>query len=160
MSDTFLKTLQSVVVGARHAEEFCHVVVSSAVEDVLLCVARDFGHDYGGLLKKYKHDVVRRHASGLAVNSSGLCKGETKSGKACGRRAVLHGYCQKHGVQAAEEEAKRRKVQAYAAAVPARTSDKKLVELLCGRFFVTSDKYRVGGAGGKNGGESGVRREA
>lgn len=144
MGDTFLKTLQSVMVGARHAEEFCHVVVSSAVEDALLCVARDFGHDYGILLKRYKEDVVRRHASGKAIEGgAATCKGVTKGGRPCGKKPAMHGYCQKHCAQAAEEEAKKRKVQAYAASVPYRTADKKMVELLCGQPFMSSDKFAM-----------------
>lgn len=142
MSDTFLKTLQSVIKGARQAEEFCHQLVSSAVEDALLCVARDFGHDYGLLLKRYKEDVVRRHASGLSVEAA-TCKGTTKAGHPCRIKAVLHGYCRKHCAEAAAEEAKRRKVQAYAASVPYRNSDKRIVELLCGRPLIPSEKFTV-----------------
>lgn len=142
MSDTFLKTLRSVITGARQAEEFCHVLVSSAVEDSLLCVARDFGHDFGILLKRYKDDVVRRHASGLSVETA-TCKGTTKNGKPCAKRAVLHGYCQKHGAEAAEEETKRRKVQAYTSRVPSRAADRRVVELLCGHPLVPSDKFIV-----------------
>jgi len=143
MADTFLKTLQSVVTGARQLEEFCGVLVSAAVEDALLCVARDYGHDYAVLLKRYKQDVVRRHAAGT-IGEKTQCRGTTKGGKPCGRRAQLHGYCHPHAVQMAEEETKRRRVEAYKASVPQRETEGALVELWLGSH-VPGDKYRVEG---------------
>lgn len=138
MGDTLLKTLHSIITGVRATEDFCQVVVTSAVEDVLLCVARDYGHDYATLLKKYKNDVVRRHVSGTTSDVA-ACAGVTKTGKKCGKRAVLHGYCQRHAVEAAEEAAKRRKVQAYQATVGTKTD---IAHVLCGPI-VPSDKYMV-----------------
>lgn len=142
--NTFLKTLQSVLIGARQVEEFVHVVVSSAVEDTLLCVARDYGHDYSVLLKRFRHEVVTRHASGTVIEKS-QCRGQTKGGKQCGKRAILHGYCQQHAVHVAEEEAKRRKVQAYAASIPSSgaTTDVDVVRLICQRPIVPGGAYRV-----------------
>lgn len=144
MADSFLKTLTSVITGVRQLEEFCHVVLTSAMEDLLLCVARDYGHDYATLLKKYRDDVVRRHVgiSRDATKTVAMCSGTTKSGKPCGKRAVLHGCCQQHAVQAAEEEAKRRKVRAYKATVPTRTMD--VVQVLCGSPLVSAEKFVVG----------------
>lgn len=145
MGDTFLKTLQAVVAGARQLEEFCHVLVSSATEDVLLCVARDYGHDYKTLLTRYRDAVVARHVSG-SVGERAACRGVTKAGRPCGKRAVLHGRCQQHALQMAEEEAKRRKVQAYAAvAAAAPTGDRAraAAELLCGAPVVPADRFAV-----------------
>ena len=117
MTDTFLRTLHSLITGARSAEEFCHVLVTSATEDALLCVARDFGHDYGVLLRRYRDDIVRRHASGSSVEG-GLCRGATKSGKPCTKRAVLHGHCQVHAAAMVKRHGELKKMGAYAAAVP------------------------------------------
>lgn len=142
MADTFLKTLQSVVSGARQVEEFSNVLVSSAVEDTLLCVARDYGHDYSALLKKYKEEVVRRHASGSLTEKT-QCRGTTKGGKQCTRKALLHGYCQHHAAQMAKEEADRRKVEAYRASVPHREPEGALVELFLGQKYVTGDRFVV-----------------
>lgn len=114
MTDTFLKTLTSVLTGARQLEEFAGVLVSCAVEDTLLCVARDYGHDYSGLVQRYRDQVVQRHTSGSLTEKT-QCRGTTKGGKPCNKRAQLHGYCQHHAAQMAEEEAKRRKVEAYRA---------------------------------------------
>jgi hypothetical protein len=116
MTDTFAKTLHSVLTGARKVEEFCHVLVSSATEDALLCVARDYGHDYGALLRRYKDEVVRRHASGSSVDG-GLCRGTTKGGKHCPKKAVLQGYCQQHAAAVAKDASRLRQVEAYAASI-------------------------------------------
>lgn len=132
MSDTFLKTLQSVLTGARQAEEFCHVVVTSATEDALLCVARDFGHDYGLLLKRYRDEVVARHASGSRVE--GLqCRGTTRTGKPCPKRALHQGYCQLHARDMVKEQNKQRRVGAYAAAIPTASKYAPELRLLCGQ---------------------------
>lgn len=141
MADTFLKTLQSVVTGARQLEEFSRVLVSVAVEDALLCVARDYGHDYTSLVKRYKDTVVRRHASGISEKV--VCRGTTKGGKACGKRAVLHGFCQQHAAQMAEEEAKRRKVEAYRASVTTGRDAEAgaVIELISGSAYVPSHHF-------------------
>lgn len=131
MTDTFLKTLQTVVVGSRQLEEFAGVLVSSAVEDALLCVARDYGLDYAALLRRYREEVVRRHASG-ALGQKTQCRGTTKGGKQCGKRAQLHGYCAQHAAQMAAEEAERRKVEAYRASARRRDADAAPLELLLG----------------------------
>lgn len=141
MTDTLLRTLQSVVIGARQLEDFCGVVVSAAVEDALLCVARDYGHDYAVLLKRYKDEVVRRHASG-ALQEKTQCRGTTKDGRPCTRRAKLHGYCGPHAAQMAEDQAKRRRVEAYKASVPRQDAD-SLVELLLGRKHPSADAFKV-----------------
>lgn len=141
MTDTFLKTLQSVVAGSRQLEEFAGVLVSLAVEDALLCVARDYGHDYALLLKKYRDEVVRRHASGT-LGQKTQCRGTTKGGKQCGKRAQLHGYCAQHAAQMAEEEAERRKVEAYRASVQRDGGGAPLVEML-GERVVDADAFSV-----------------
>lgn len=141
MGDVFLKTLQSVICGARSLEEFTHVLVSSAVEDTLLCVARDYGHDFSVMLKKYKDEVARRHAGGSTERAA--CGGTTKGGKKCGKKAVLHGYCQQHAMQAAEEAVKRRKVEAYAAKPVEKEGIRRAVELLCGSPVRSADVFRV-----------------
>ena len=116
MSDTFIKTLHSVVAGARQVEEFASVLVGAAVEDALLCVARDYGHDYAALLKRYKVEVVSRHASG-SLSEKTTCRGTTKGNKKCGKRAQIQGFCLQHASQMAEEATERRKLTAYRASV-------------------------------------------
>lgn len=141
--DTFFKTLHSVLTGTRHVEEFAHVLVSSAVEDALLCVARDYGHEYTVLLKRYKDVVVDRHANGTLVEKN-QCRGTTKGGKQCGKRGILHGYCQQHAVQMAEEECKRRKVQAYASSIPTVDMESLTMRLLLhGKPVIPTGVYKV-----------------
>lgn len=144
MGDTFLRTLHSVVSGARQVEDFCHVLAGSVVEDTLLCVARDYGHDYRELVRKYRADVLRRHAGGTSVDAA-KCRGASKAGKPCPKRAVLHGYCQQHAVNMAAEETKRRKVQAYAASIPRNADDARVrvVAVLCDEPPQRSDDYLV-----------------
>lgn len=141
MTDTFLKTLHSVVAGARQLEEFAGVLVSSAVEDALLCVARDYGHDYAALLKRYRDEVVRRHAAGT-LSQRTQCRGTTKGGKQCGKRAQLQGYCAQHAAQLVADAAERRRVEAYRAGVVQRDANAPLVELLAGAATPT-DAFTV-----------------
>ena len=114
--DAFTKTLHSVLAGTRSLEEFGRVLVTSAVEDALLCVSRDYGYDYGVLLKKCRRMVVDRHTSGSLAERI-LSAGKTKGGTACGRRAVLHGCCQQHAVEAAQRQGRLREREAIADAV-------------------------------------------
>lgn len=141
MGDTFLKSLHTVITGVRQLEELSGVLVAAATEDALLCVARDYGHDYATLLKKYKEEVVRRHASGTVTDKS-QCRGTTKGNKQCGKRAQLQGYCMAHAAQLVEEEAKRRKMEAYRASVPRRETISALVELM-GIKHVDAERYAV-----------------
>lgn len=143
MTDTFQRTLHSVVVGVRQLEEFAGVLVGDAVEDALLCVARDYGHDYALLLRKYRKDVVGRHASG-AVTERTRCRGTTKGNKQCGKRAQIQGYCSTHAAEHAAESAKKRQVAAYTSDVRARHtagSDAVLARLL--NTDVCSKPYTV-----------------
>lgn len=130
--DTLTKTLHSVLAGTRSLEEFGRVLVTSAVEDALLCVARDYGHDYGALLKRYREEVVDRHSRG-ALGLQAVCAGRTKSGKACGRRAVLHGCCQQHAVEEAQKQGRLREREAIALTVAnPRAGEAVDLDLLCG----------------------------
>ena len=133
MGDAFLKTLQSVVSGTRHLEEFAGTLVSVAVEDALLCVARDYGHQYASLVKRYKDEVVARHTAGSLSQQQAQCRGLTRANKPCGKRAVLHGYCQSHAAQMAEEETKRRRVEAYKSSV---THGRVDAETVSARLFL------------------------
>lgn len=142
MTDTFQKTLHSILIGARTLEEFSTVVVSAAVEDTLLCVARDYGHDYVKLLKTYKKAVVARHASG-AITDKTQCRGVTKGNKRCNKRAQIQGYCSTHAAEWAAEDAKRRKAEAYQS--NARASKPTAEALALETFFgpVSAQDYCV-----------------
>jgi hypothetical protein len=142
--DTFARTLHSVVAGARQAEEFAGVLVSAAVEDALLCVARDYGHEYGALLRRYKDEIVKRHVSG-SVGEKTACRGTTKGGKPCGKAAALGGYCQQHAVAMARHDTQRREVGAYAKATPASAKFDNELALLCGKAPADKSAYSLGG---------------
>lgn len=120
MGDSFVRALAAVVQGTRQLEDFATTLLTSAVEDVLLCVARDYGHDYSVLVQRYRDAIVDRHA---ATGSSGTCTGKTATGKPCSRKAVCKGYCRGHASQLEEEESKRRKTVAYKNAVKSTRAD-------------------------------------
>jgi hypothetical protein len=121
MGDSFVRALAAVVQGTRQLEDFATTLLTSAVEDVLLCVARDYGHDYSVLVQKYRDSIVDRHAS--SGSSAATCAGKTTSGKSCSRKAVCRGYCRGHASQFEEEESKRRKTVAYRNAVKSSKTD-------------------------------------
>jgi hypothetical protein len=121
MGDSFVRALAAVVQGTRQLEDFATTLLTSAVEDVLLCVARDYGHDYTVLVQKYRDSIVDRHAS--SGSSTATCAGKTTSGKSCSRKAVCKGYCRGHASQFEEEESKRRKTVAYRNAVQSTKAD-------------------------------------
>ncbi|AAC96800.2 hypothetical protein PBCV1_A432R [Paramecium bursaria Chlorella virus 1] len=112
MEGSFLKTLSNVVNGAKAIEEFTGTIVGSAIEDVLLCVARDYGLNYTKLLEQYKDDILDKHA--LLGSGKAKCKGLTSTNKPCGRRAVCKGYCRGHADQCSKNETNDRKAIAYA----------------------------------------------
>ena len=145
MQDAFTKTLHSVVIGVRQLDQFAHVMVASATEDALLCVARDYGLEYAALLRKYRDDVVRRHASGTLSDLS-TCRGTTKGGKQCAKRAMLHGYCCQHAWEHEAAERDRREVRAYQALAHAKRpadADVALLELFVGRNHVPGDRFVI-----------------
>lgn len=118
----FARNLSSLLAGAVSVENFCARVIEGAVEDVLLLVARDERLEYASLVARYKDGVVKRHAS-LALDpgdaAGGQCSGMTRTGKRCAKRAVLNGYCPTHAEQAAEETARKRRLEAYRESVTA-----------------------------------------
>ena len=117
MSDHFLRVLTAVVQGTRTLEDFASVLVSAAVEDTLLCVARDYGHEYSTMIEAYRDAITQRHTN--ASMASGVCLGRNANGKPCGKKAVCRGYCRLHVTQGEEEDLKRRKTVAYKNAVRA-----------------------------------------
>lgn len=117
MSDHFLRTLTAVVQGTKTLEEFSSALVSAAIEDTLLCVARDYGHEYSTMIDAYRDAITQRHTN--AGMTSGVCLGRNNNGKPCGRKAICRGYCKIHVTQGEEEDLKRRKTVAYKNAVKA-----------------------------------------
>ena len=70
-------------------------------------------HDYAALLKRYRDDVVSRHASGTVTEKT-QCRGTTARGnKRCCNRAQIQGYCLIHAAQMASAASAQRKVKVY-----------------------------------------------
>ena len=112
MEDTFTRTLTAVVSGSRQLEEFASAIVSAAVEDAMLCVARDYGHNYSALIDRYRDALVIRHATsgiGKSTCAAPLRGGTTR----CTRRAVCRGYCSLHSKLGVENEAKSRVIKVH-----------------------------------------------
>jgi hypothetical protein len=109
-----LKSLNAVLTNAVHVQDFCKVVVGAAVEDAIFRIARDHGLNYKALVDKYKADIVAEHASAAGAAGAGVtCKGITRAHRPCSKRAVINGFCTSHADQWAEDESKRRCVEAY-----------------------------------------------
>lgn len=126
----FARNLGGLLTGASSVENFCARIIEGAVEDVLLLVARDERLEYASLVARYKEGVVKRHAS-LALDpgdaAGGQCNGKNKSGKRCAKRAVLNGYCPAHAGQAAEDTARKRRLEAYRESVAASAAPDPVV---------------------------------
>ena len=118
----FARSLSGLLASASSVEAFCARIIEGAVEDVLLLVARDERLEYASLVARYKEGVVKRHAS-LALdpgNVAGVqCAGMNKNGRRCCKRSVMNGYCATHAEQAAEETARKRRLEAYRESVAA-----------------------------------------
>jgi hypothetical protein len=119
----FARSLGGLLAGASSVEAFCARIIEGAIEDVLLLVARDERLEYASLVARYRDRVVKRHAS-LALDpgsaAAGVqCSGMNKNGRRCSKRSVLNGYCATHAEQAAEESARKRRLEAYRESVAA-----------------------------------------
>lgn len=127
-----LRAVKSVLTGVRQAEEVAAVLVGGAVDEVLLCVARDYGLNYSTLTKRYRAAIVRKHA-GDADGAVPTCSGTNKDGSRCRQKGTLQGYCKAHINQLIQATAVRRHLEAYrsnAAGAKRRTHAGEVDELL------------------------------
>ncbi len=111
MADTFVRTLTSVINGTHQLENFASIIVGAAVEDALLCVARDYGHNYTTMVDRYRDALVDRHA--MAGSGNSMCLAQTAGGSRCTRRAVCKGYCRMHASQAENDESKAKIIRVH-----------------------------------------------
>jgi hypothetical protein len=124
---SFTQTLTDVVNGAKKLEDFTNIIVSSAVEDVLLRVSRDYGLDFTKLVNDYKDDVLDKHISGTGGTK---CKGFTTTNKPCGRKAVCKGYCRGHAEQGATKQALDNKGVHYSTTTIKKGADEAILNVL------------------------------
>ena len=125
---SFSKTLEDVVNGAKKLEDFTSIIVSSAVEDVLLRISRDYGLDFTKLVNDYKDDVLDKHA--LLGSGGTKCKGFTATNKPCGRRAICRGYCRGHAAQGATKETLDNKGVHYSTTTIKKGADEAILNVL------------------------------
>jgi hypothetical protein len=109
---TLLKGLNAVVTGTLQTQEFMRYVVQGAVEDVLLRVATEHGLNYTQLVETHRDSVVQNH-TGVVDVQGGMCQGKNARNKPCSKPAVINGYCMLHAPQMCEDEADKRRVEAY-----------------------------------------------
>lgn len=119
---TLTKAIRSVVSGYCSAEQIASVLVRSTIEDTLLCVARDYGHEYGALLAKYVDVVASRQVSGRVLEKA-KCLGKTISLEPCGNMGDIQGYCKLHAKQLVAAESQKRKVEAYRSTISKGAED-------------------------------------
>lgn len=125
---SFSKTLEDVVNGAKKLEEFTNIIVSSATEDVLLMVSRDYGLDFSKLVSDYKDDVIDKHV--LLGSGNAKCRGVTTGKKPCGRKAVCKGYCRGHSDQGVVRNAKDNKSMYYTSTTVKKGADDAILNSL------------------------------
>ena len=124
---SFSKTLEDVVNGAKKLEDFTNIIVSSAVEDVLLRVSRDYGLDFTKLVNDYKDDVLDKHIFGAGGTK---CRGFTTTNKPCGRKAVCKGYCRGHAEQGVAKQSLDNKGTHYSTTTIKKGGDDAILNVL------------------------------
>lgn len=112
----FLRCINDLFTGAKHAHELTEVLATEAVRLTLARVVEDYPLDYTRLLQKYERDVVGR-CCGMFTDAPAeakRCGAPTKSGKPCERYAVLNGVCSKHIDAWRQQQEAQRRQEVYA----------------------------------------------
>ena len=108
----FLRALNDVLSGVRHAKDLAEALVTEAVQQTLMCVCNDYPLDFTQLVNKYQAGVVASCCGMAAEQREQACMASTKQGKPCGRRAVLNGMCTAHQHVWTEQQEARRRLEA------------------------------------------------
>jgi len=102
MNSSFVSALTEAVNGIRKFEECASIVVSAAIDDILLRIAQDYTLDFSKLVLDYKDDIVEAHT--VLTTGKHMCKGMTNKKNPCMRHAVAGGYCRAHAQQGIEKK--------------------------------------------------------
>ena len=105
--------LLDLLTASTAVGDFVRLVVSEAVESLLLKVARDHALDYRQLLDRYKAGTVDAHTRIADESGVGTCVDTTRAGARCSRRGIFDGRCARHADRHAEELARARRLEAY-----------------------------------------------
>jgi hypothetical protein len=97
MDSRFVVALTEAVNGVKKLEESASIIVSAAVDDLLLRIAKDHKLDFSKLVADYKDDIVETHT--VLATEKQTCRGHTATKKPCSRQAVAGGYCRAHATQ-------------------------------------------------------------
>ena len=112
MDPSFVIALSEAVNAVRRLEDCAEIIVSTVVDDLLLRVSTEYHLDFTTLVKKYKADMLERHA--VFATERQRCKGVTAAKKQCTRMAVSGGYCRSHVQQGIEKKEKDKMGEEYA----------------------------------------------
>lgn len=115
-SSPFLRALEDLLSGSRHAHEVAELLAAEAVQRTLARVTADYPLDYTQLLAKYQADVVAQCCS-MVEDGRKKCTATTKAGKPCGRRAAVGDVCAQHLSFWQEQQAAQRRQEAYMTSV-------------------------------------------
>jgi actin-like ATPase involved in cell morphogenesis len=102
MDSSFVAALTEAVNGIKKFEECAGLIVSTALDDVLLRIAQDYNLDFSKLVTDYKDDIVEAHT--ILTTGKQACKGLTIKKNKCSRQAVAGGYCRAHAQQGIEKK--------------------------------------------------------
>ena len=102
MDSRFVIALTEAVNGVKKLEECAGIIVSAAVDDLLLRIARDYNLDFSKLVTDYKDDIVEAHT--VLATGKQACKGLTIKKNNCSRQAVAGGYCRAHAQQGIDKK--------------------------------------------------------
>ena len=124
MDSRFINALVDATNGVKKLEECAGIIVSAAVDDLLLRVAQDYNLDFSKLVSEYKDNIVEAHT--VLATGKQVCKGHTIKNKPCSRQAVSGGYCRGHMEQGiAKAELDKRGVS-YATSLAAKKEQQPL----------------------------------
>lgn len=109
----FAQKLLDLLTASTAVGDFTRLVVTEAVESLLLKIARDHALDYRQLLDRYRADTVNAHTRIASESNVGTCVDTTRAGARCSRRGIFDGRCARHADQHAEQLARARRLEAY-----------------------------------------------
>ena len=109
----FAQKLLDLLTASTAVGDFVRLVVTEAVESLLLKIARDHALDYRQLLDRYRTDTVNAHTRIADESNVGACVDTTRAGARCSRRGIFDGRCARHADQHAEQLARARRLEAY-----------------------------------------------
>ena len=124
MDSQFVTALIQAVNGVKKLEECAGIIVSAAIDDLLLRIAQDYNLDFSKLVSEYKDDIVEAHT--ILATGKQMCKGRTAKNNPCSRQAVSGGYCRGHMDQGITKAELDKRGASYASSLAAKKEQQPL----------------------------------